>query len=64
MKKNWCFVTVEEDLLLFIAQLVRRRTRLALEIIIHEFICSRSIILLAEYKSYHWLRKVTAKKDY
>ena len=59
MWNNWCFVAVEKDSSLFIAQLVRRRTRPALETIIHEFILPGTKTLSDEHKSCHWLGKTT-----
>ena len=60
--RNWLFVVVDEDSTLFYCQLVRKRTRPALETIINQIVKPGTHIKSDEHKAYYWLGKTTKKK--
>ena len=63
-KRNWLLVAIEEGTTLFFCQLVRKRTRPALETIIHECVKPGTHIKTDEHKSYFWLGKTTNARTY
>ena len=62
--RNWLMVCVEEESTLFYCQLIRKKTRPALETIINECIKPGTHISTDEHKSYHWLGKTTNNRTY
>ena len=61
--RNWLFVVVDEDSTKFYCQLVRKRTRPALETIINQIVKPGTHVKSDEHKAYYWLGKTT-KKEY
>ena len=59
--RNWLFVVVDEDSTLFYCQLVRKRTRPALETIINQIVKPGTHIKSDEHKACYWLGKTTKK---
>ena len=62
--RNWLLVIVEKDSTKMFCQLVRKRTRPALETIINECVLPGTLIESDEHKSYFWLGKTTNNRTY
>ena len=62
--RNWLVVIVEKDSTKFVCRLIGKRTRPAIESIIHEYVKVGTTIKTDEHKAYYWLGKTTSARTF